>query len=149
MFKTRRSIEGPYHFGVGVCGSLNPGLTVKGFIAEESAVELVVGTRWKGVSITPLYEICIATGAKGPGFFWNFGGGPRFGFYNGSNYRDYLGLNRENRTYSMIGIVGTLGFEYYFSKIPFTIGLDYRPFFDLKSQDDSILDGVLSIRYAF
>jgi hypothetical protein len=144
-----RSSVGSYNLAIGICGSLNAGLSVKHYILEERAIEIVLATRWRGISLTALYEACISSGDKGPGFIWNFGIGPRFGFYNGEYFRDYLGKSREFHKYSMIGVVGTFGFEYYFKKAPISAGLEYRPFFDLKGDGDSILDGAVSLRYVF
>jgi len=150
MFQRISHTDGPYDNAIGINASLNSGITYKHFIADDKAFEIDLGSRWKGGSVTGILEMCIAAGSVGPGLIWNFGLGPRFGFYNGKNYMDYLGVNREDRTYSLIGFVGTIGFEYFFEKIPFTVGLDYRPYFDLKGQgDESFSDGALTIRYVF
>src|ERR1035437_5091643 len=150
MFLNSTPAVGPYSNAIGINASLNSGITYKHFIADEKAFEVDLGTRWRGISVTGIFEMCIAAGSVGPGLIWNFGLGPRLGFYNGKNYMDYLGRNRENRTYSSIGMVGNIGFENFFPKMPFTVGLDYRPYYDLNGKNDnSFLDAVISLRYAF
>lgn len=147
MFLKSESAVGPYSNAIGINASLNSGITYKHFIADEKAFEVDLGTRWRGISVTGLYNNCIAAGSVGPGLIWNFGLGPRLGFYNGNYYRDYLGRNLQNHAYSWIGIVGNIGFEYFFAKMPFTVGLDYRPYFDLKGSGNSFLDVAISVRY--
>jgi len=149
VFKNRSSELFPYNSAVGICGGLNSGLTFKHFLNDENAFEIILGTRWKGISVTGFYEICIRSEERNVGLMWNFGGGLRLGFYNGKYYQDFSGGSREYRSYSIIGIAGTIGFEYYFENSPLSIGLDYRPFFDLKGQDESILDAAVSLRYFF
>lgn len=139
----------PYIHGIGASYGLNYGLSYKHFFAEEDAIEVTLASRWKGGFITGLYKKCIAPDGPGTAFRWVFGGGPRVGFYNGKNYKDYLGLNRDEKTYTLVGIAGTIGFEVFMVKLPFTLGLEYRPFFDLIGKDDSFIDGVVSARFVF
>ena len=46
-----------YNTGIGLRGGLSDGLTIKHFIEEKAAIEGILGSRWKGISITGLYEI--------------------------------------------------------------------------------------------
>ena len=121
-----------YNTGIGVYGGLNSGVSVKHFINDQSAFEVVAGTRWKGLFAAGLYEACVL-GDYSMHLMWNFGIGPRAGLYNGANYKDYLGKSLPSQEHYVIGIMGSYGLEYRFSHIPFSIALDYRPFFDFNT----------------
>lgn len=149
MFNRLSVSTGPYDYSIGINASLNPGIMFRHYLTQERAFEIDLGTRWNGISLTGLYEACISTGSVGPGLILNSGIGPRLGFFNGNDYRDYLGRNLSNHTYSMIGLVAMIGLEYYFPKIPFSIGVDYRPFFDFNKNGDSFLDGAVFLTYDF
>ena len=143
-----------YKNAFGLFGGLNSGISAKHFVQDltthQNAVEVIIGSRWKGVSATVLYEICLPNSEETPHFYWEFGGGSRLGFYNGKNYKDYTGLVRESRTYSMFGIVGFFGIEYFIKDKPVTIGINLMPFLSVKSNDDSsYMDMLLSLKYIF
>ena len=143
------SLAGPYNTGIGVSASLNPGISFKHFYKEDKAFEILVGTRWKGISVTGLYLIGIGNAGEKIGTIWNFGGGPRLGFYDGESHRDYLGTVKEPHPYSMIGLVGSFGIEYYLTKAPISLAFDFRPYYDLKGDDDSMLDAAITLRFVF
>lgn len=147
--KSRADLRTPYRTGIGLCAGLTYGLSVKHFIMEENAIEVIVGSRWGGISLTGLYKFCIDNSTKKMSLLIDFGGGPRFGFYNGKNYSDYNGLNRDDSGYPIVGFVGDFGIEYFFKKLPFTIAFEYRPFFDLAGKGDTEVDGVVSLHYVF
>ena len=143
-----------YKNAIGLYGGLNSGIAVKHFVQDltthQNAVEIILGSRWKGFSTTALYEICLQNSEVTPHFYWEVGGGARLGFYNGKNYKDYTGLVRENRTYSMFGIVGFLGMEYFIKDKPITVGINFMPFLSVKNDDDtSYMDMLLSVKYIF
>ena len=146
--QTRFNTSDSYKTGIGLYGGLNSGITFKHHITDGIAFEVMVGSRWKGLNITGLYEACVFADYSKE-LVWNFGIGPRIGFYNGKNSKDYLGQNRPDKTYSLIGFVGSYGIEYCFKKIPITLSLDYRPFYDMKGDADSMIDGAFTLRYTF
>ena len=45
-----------YTTGVGLRAGFSNGLTIKHFVKEQSAYEILLATRWKGFEITGLYE---------------------------------------------------------------------------------------------
>lgn len=133
-----------YKNGIGVVLGLNSGVSFKHtfihpagdvFITTSSG-ELLLTTGSKGVAIGGLYGLNIASDYKSS-FVWNVGGGIRSGIYN------------KEKQYFLIGVLATIGTEYIFEAKPFSIGLNYIPFFDLKGQDNSYVDFMLSVRYLF
>lgn len=150
-----------YKTGIGLRGGFEGGITIKHFIKSDRALEGILSRGWGygGMRITGLYEIHKPfPGAKG--LDWFYGVGAHLGFYNG----DYYGYNYYNggyydkkgkwhpgdyrsRTYTTVGIDGILGLEYQFAEIPFTVGIDIKPYFDFVGRGDHFGDGAFSIRY--
>ncbi len=149
-----------YKTGIGLRGGYESGLTLKHFIASDKALEGIYSRHWGnfGTRITVLYEIQKPiSGAKGLSFFYGVGG--HIGFYNGLYYgyknNGYYDKNGNWQSvpyqdrYTSIGIDGILGLEYKFSEIPFTVGLDIKPFVDLTRYSNYFGDAAFSVRYTF
>lgn len=149
-----------YKTGIGLRGGWEGGLTIKHFLQSHRAVEGIFSRGWGygGVRITGLYEIHKPfPGANG--LDWFYGVGAHVGFYNEHyyGYKCYNGgyYDRDGDwhpgkcrdRYTTIGIDGILGLEYQFNEIPFTIGIDIKPYFDLVGRGDHFGDGALTIRY--
>lgn len=147
-----------YKTGIGLRGGYEGGLTIKHFIREDRALEGILSRGWGygGFRITGLYEIHKPfPGANG--LDWFFGIGGHVGFYNdryydydcdNGGYYDNDGDWRKCKDrYTTIGIDGILGLEYQFNEIPFSIGVDIKPYFDLVGRGDHFGDGAFSIRY--
>lgn len=140
---------GVYRTGIGLRGGWHPGFTVKHFVKESSAIEAILHTRYRtrGVMLTALYE-------KHAGAFdvdrlnWFYGLGIHVGHFRDGWYKDRWGYLYE-RDIVTVGIDGILGLEYHIGDIPFTIGVDMKPFFDIVNPGFGYWDGALSIRYTF
>ncbi|MBI2721756.1 MAG: hypothetical protein HYX39_06245 [Bacteroidetes bacterium] len=138
-----------YKTGIGLRGGFTSGLSVKHFIGSKSAIEGIIGSRWRGLSLAALYELHTAPIFGVSNLALEYGVGGRLGFYNGYYYRwDHEGdPYYQNRTVMTIGVIGIFGLEYKFDKIPFTLGVDLLPYFDFVGGGDSFIDGSLSFRY--
>jgi len=132
-----------YNTGIGVRGGLFNGLTVKHFIASNTALEGIIWTRWGGFNITGLYEIH-ANAFDTPRLNWYYGFGGHIGFLD-----DESPWFKEG-SHTVIGIDGIIGIEYNIEPIPFNISLDWKPGLNLIGSTKSWVDEVaLSIRYIF
>jgi len=149
-----------YKTGIGLRGGYEGGITLKHFIKSDRAIEGILSRGWGygGMRITGLYEIHKPF-PNVKGLDWFYGVGGHIGFYN----EDYYGYRCDKdgyydkdgdwhsgdckKNYTTIGIDGILGLEYQFAEIPFTIGLDIKPYFDLIGRGDHFGDGAFSIRY--
>ena len=150
-----------YKTGIGLRGGFEGGITLKHFIKSQRALEGILSRGWGygGIRITGLYEIHKPfPGVKG--LDWFYGLGAHIGFYNGSYYGYYGnrggGYYDKNGKwhptgyrdqYTTVGIDGILGLEYQFTEIPFSVGLDIKPYFDFVGRGDNFADGAFSIRY--
>jgi uncharacterized protein YraI len=161
--KTSSTSSGYYGYttAIGLRGGYTSGLSLKHFVSGNSAVELILGSRWHGFSVTALYELHKGNALGVPGLAWEYGIGARAGFYDGRYYyRDKRGNCQDpnnpkcyNYYYNhgpgmtALGIVGIGGLEYNFREIPFTISLDLIPVVYLNHYNRGFMDGSLSLRY--
>lgn len=149
-----------YTTAIGVRGGYTSGLTLKHFVNNKAAVEIIVGaSRWRGTSLTGIYEWHKKNALEVPELSWVYGVGARLGFYDG---RDYYAGYRGNcndprnpkcpaywgdRSFAAIGVVAIGGLEYKFKAAPLTIGVDLIPYFYFQHYRGNFIDGSLSIRY--
>ena len=115
-----------YVNAIGLRGGLSQGITFKHFISTTDAVEGILATRWGGFNITGLYERHMGAFDVERLYFY-YGAGAHLGFWNG----DANPWFDDNNSYTVLGIDGILGLEYVFTEIPFNIGLDWKPGFNL------------------
>ena len=137
-----------YSTGIGFRGGAASGLTVKHFIKSDAAIEGILSTsfKYRGTVITVLYEKH-AQAFKANGLQWYYGLGGHVGFYNGYEYYD-RGHKHYNDNVVGVGIDGILGLEYYIRDIPFTIGADVKPYFNIP-RGGGFWDTALHVRYVF
>jgi len=134
-----------YNTGIGFRGGLVNGLTVKHFLNQKGAVEVLLATRYKGFEITGLYEIHNPLANTG-NLKWYYGVGGHVGFYNGDN----TNWDDDEGSYTSLGIDLVLGLEYSFEKVPVNLSLDWKPEFNLFGYSRFIGDGLaLSVRFIF
>jgi hypothetical protein len=118
-----------YKTGFGVRGGLSQGVTVKHFLKESFAINGQLSSRGsegafvftallnKHTDWNDLFEV--NTGSLS----WFYGYGGHLGSYGRITADGYNGLGG--------GADGSLGMEYVFDQIPFSIALDYRLIFDV------------------
>lgn len=148
---TAQDSPATYNTGIGLRGGFTSGLSIKHFVSSNAAVEIVLGSRWHGLNVTGLYELHKRNALGINRLSWEYGLGARVGFYNGAYYREWNDDKYyKDRNYTAVSIVGLLGLEYAFGEIPFTIGLDIMPYFDVYHRGyNDYIDASVSFRYAF
>ena len=144
--KKTREGGSAYTTGIGFRGGWTSGITVKHFIGSTAAVEGILGSRYRGFSLTGLYELHKSNAFKVPDLTWEYGIGGRMGFYNNDYYYRHNHNYADERVMTL-GVVGILGLEYMLHEIPFTISLDIMPHFDFIGRGDDFIDGSISVRY--
>jgi hypothetical protein len=145
LFFGLKSNAQDYNTGIGLRGGFGTGLTIKHFLHGNKAVEGIFDSRWHGFSVTGLYEVHTrAFDVDRLNFYYGIGG--HIGFWDGQYYWNH----NDDRNYTVIGIDGILGLEYNFKEIPFNIGVDWKPAFNLTDSSGFWGDGgAISIRYIF
>lgn len=129
---------------IGIRAGLPTGLTYKRFFDEHSAIEGILGTRWRGVSMSLLYEYHKETNLY-PGLRWYFGGGAALGFYDnqspwvvGDDYKAIFGLEV------------VVGIDYNFAEVPVNLSFDWTPLYNIIGYTDfDLLQFAISVRYMF
>ena len=162
-----------YSTGIGLRGGgYSSGLTVKHFLSGKNgvAIEGLVTTEYKarGARLTILGEKHIGIpDAKGLQFY--YGAGFHAGAYQGRYYfadeRFYYdgrkgdayflkgnkyGYYYDEATYIAFGADLILGLEYKLPDLPFVVGVDYKPFFEVfHGYTGFYNDAAVSLRYTF
>jgi hypothetical protein len=136
-----------YNTGIGLRAGPFNGLTIKHFVGEKAAFEILLASRWKGFEVTGLYEIHNRA-FDVDRLKWYYGFGAHAGFYNGDY--TYNRWGEKGQTYSVVGLDGILGLEYSFTEIPFNLSIDWKPTFNFLGYSGFWGDGgAISIRYIF
>ncbi|MFC7670238.1 hypothetical protein ACFQT0_24875 [Hymenobacter humi] len=158
-----------YNTGIGLRGGgYSSGLTVKHFVGSGNgvAIEGLLTTEYKarGIRLTVLGEKHkTVSDIKGLQFY--YGAGFHAGSYQGRYYfadsryyykgrkgdvylvRDY---RYDEETYVAFGADLILGLEYKLQDLPFVVGVDYKPFFDVFNGYTGFYnDAAVSLRYTF
>ena len=158
-----------YSTGIGLRGGgYSSGLTIKHFLSGKNgvAIEALVTTEYKarGARLTLLGEKHKAiSDVKGLQFF--YGAGFHAGAYQGRYYfedaryyqshkdEDYIrryDYRYDDATYIAFGADLILGLEYKLADLPFVVGVDYKPFFEVYNGYTGFYnDAAVSLRYTF
>lgn len=153
--------EFSYKTAIGIRAGGQSGITIKHFVKSKHAIEGIISTGWfyRSFRFTGLYEFHKSfSEIKGLDWFAGIGGhigsypGKYYGYYgyHDGGYYDKHGNwhpTGYRANYLALGIDVILGLEYEFEEIPFTIGIDVKPFVDLFGGAGGFLDGALSFRY--
>ena len=136
-----------YETAIGIRGGFAPGLTVKHFLSDKTAVEGIFSTRWGGFMITGLYEI-EAPAFDTEGLSWYYGGGAHIGFWNSSNSGNPWWEDDHKDNYTILGIDGIIGLSYTFAEIPINVSIDWKPMINFVGYSGFWGDmAAISVRY--
>lgn len=133
-----------YKTALGLRAVPGAGFTVKHNLNSKSSIEGILGTRWRGIHLTGLYQVNYPV-FKEPGFRFYMGAGAHVGFWNG-RYNPWWDDNKES--HGVFGIDGQIGLEYTFDKIPLNLSIDWIPGINLIGTSNFWGDEIgLSVRY--
>ncbi len=132
-----------YDLGIGIKAGMAPGVSVKYFPTTDKAIEGIATFRWGGVNVTGLAEFHLPIfDTKGMNFY--YGGGIHLGVWDSGKAID----KPDTGSKFNFGIDGIVGLEYAFPKFPLSLGLDWKPNFNIVTDSRVILDEIsLHIRY--
>jgi len=138
-----------YDLAIGVRLGLGSGLTVKKVLSTDASVEGILDFRYRGFSVTGLYELNRYDAFDVDRLNWYYGGGAHVGTYRtfGSTLLTCVDCNNSE---FFMGIDGIIGMEYNFTEIPVNVSIDWKPSFNLVGFRGFWGDnGALSARYYF
>lgn len=138
---------GSYNTMVGVTGGTNVGGTVKQFISETGAVDLLVYNRWKGWVAAVLYEHHWDI-REFEGLEWYVGAGAHYGIWkDGKGEPPWV--YKIDRDYNVFGVDAIVGLEYNINRSNFYVGLYWKPAYNFtdftKLWED---EAALTLRYS-
>lgn len=147
--------QGGYNTGLGFrLSGVTSGISVKHFTGSSTALEGILGFRYRSWILTGLFEKHQAF-PNAEGLSWFYGGGAHVGLYD-DGYRYYYYKVRGNKYVIAdddrkervaLGADFILGLEYKFKNAPITIGLDAKPFIDFVPAFSGYWDAALSFRF--
>ncbi len=143
---------------LGCRGGLSGGVTYKVYMNNQDAVEGILGFRNGGIQLTGLREFHTSPvfGLSDKfSFFYGYGGHvgsistyKKIEFYHDED----IYVKYKHRHSPVIGADGIVGIDYSFAKIPFRVGLDYKPFMEFFGERFFKVhfgDFAFSVRYIF
>ncbi len=132
-----------YSSSIGVRGGFFSGISGKFFIDNVDAIEVVGAFHHRGLLVSGMFQRH-TNAFDAPGLNWYYGAGVHLGFYNRSYTPWY---DDEDGNVSTLGVNGVLGLEYKIEEIPFTIGVDVTPAFNLIGHTGYWMSGGVTLRY--
>jgi len=141
---------------VGLRGGITSGITYRQYLEDNFSYEGLLSFRQDGMQFTLLRQIHEqAFFDVSDNLYIVYGYGAHAGFFYDSQYKLFM-FNRiyypERRFSPVVGVDGYGAIEYRLSSFPFTIALDYKPFFEISTQQFfkiSIWDIAFAVKYRF
>jgi len=131
-----------YNTAIGVRAGNQSGLTIKHFMGSDKAIEGILSFYYhNGATLTGLWTIN-KKAFDVDRLNWSYGLGVHVGFWDDEYY-----YYHDHYNHMSLGIDGILGLEYTIKEIPFNIGIDIKPFFDVYEHAGFYGAAALSIRY--
>ena len=136
-------------------GGLTSGITYKHKFSNHNAFEGIATFGYRNALITGLYEVHRPI-ENANGLQWFYGGGGHIGVFANKGrywiYKDHgkhVYVVEDGPSILVPGFDFILGLEYKFNNAPFTLGLDFKPFIDIRDGLYAYPDGALSFRFVF
>ena len=137
-----------YNTMVGFRAGTSLGGSVKRFISDQSAVELMVFSRWKGWVSTAVFEYHMDI-REFRGLEWYVGGGAHYGVWKAGKSEPPW-VYRATQDYMPFGVDGIVGLEYNFSETNFFLSLDWKPAYNFVDYTRLWEDEIaFTLRYSF
>ncbi|HET8828790.1 MAG TPA: hypothetical protein VFM79_05590 [Pelobium sp.] len=150
VLNTSVSAQANYTTAVGLrLGGYENGISLKHFIASDTALEGILGFRPGVFVVTGLYEKHAIAFAE-PSLTWFYGAGAHIGGISGDRYYRAYGKNRYYGDGGiLLGADGILGLEWQVPDIPVSASLDLHPRLEIARGPFLDLEAALTIRYTF
>lgn len=139
---------GAYNTMIGVTGGTNVGGTVKQFISEQGAIDLLVYIRWKGWVGALLYEHHMDI-REFDGLEWFLGGGAHYGIWkDGKGEPPWV--YKIDQDYQVFGVDAIVGLEYNINRSNFYVGFYWKPAYNFEEFTTLWEDeAAFTLRYSF
>ena len=140
----------PYNSAFGVRLGLGVGLTYKGFVSPNAAIEGIAQYAWKehGYGLCGLYEFHNYHSFRTSNLALMYGFGAHVAYYNKGFYKNRSGIYYVDSAMNF-GLDGIIGIDYYIPEARIDWSLDVKPFLDFVNPGFRFWDGAVSVRYTF
>jgi hypothetical protein len=130
------------------------GITYQFFPNDYQAIEVMAGFRDRGLQVYGLYQHYVPAFAQfSDHLYWYYGLGGHVGFVTWmTDNPDKPYRYSRHVAAPVVGFDGNGGLEYWFYRIPLTIGLDYKPYLELFGPawfDIVLWDFAFTVKYTF
>lgn len=137
-----------YNTLIGVRGGTSVGGSIKRFVTDHDAVELMVYTRWKGWVGNLLYEHHMNI-REFRGMEWYVGGGVHYGMWKVGK-SDPPWIYKATEDYTAYGVDGIVGLDYNFYRSNWYLSLDWKPSYNFQDFTNLWWDEIaFTLRYSF
>lgn len=147
-----------YNHSVGLRGGVSSGISYRLFKDELKAMEGILSFRNHGIQLTAIIETYKPLYLKHTDRIYFYHGlGAHIGYttwYKNDFFIEPVFRNRyyRNKFSPVVGLDGLLGLEYRFVNVPLTVGLDFKPFFEIFGQNFfnlNLWDFGITVHYSF
>jgi len=154
-----QSVAQDYNYAVGLRMGLISGGTYRHFFDDENSIQAIFSFQNSGLQITATrqyYQPILLDITDQVFFFYGIGG--HLG-YSKWGYEDIVSggeIYRQKELTIGVGLDGHIGIEYRFMQFPITLGLGYKPFYEINLSSNSgayfrsyLQDVALALQYTF
>ena len=147
---------------VGIRGGLSSGFEYRVYSGDLTSYKALLSFRKQGLQLTGMKEFHVADafdiGEEELSFVYGFGAHVGFESWHREYYRDNLDytfpptLYRERRSVPIAGLDGLAAIEYTVKEIPFVVGVEVKPYFNLFGKSFFQLqpfDFAFTVKYTF
>lgn len=129
------SFSQDYYQSVGFRAGFTSGITYKKFLNEMKAMEAIISFRKNGLQITALrqyHEMALTQFSDNIFVMHGYGGHIGFLYAEKDEFLFFSRVIKEDSrgVAPVIGLDAYFGFEYRMYELPFTIGIDYKPYIE-------------------
>ena len=143
-----------YKHSVGIRLGLSPGFEYRIFADETNSYKFLLSTRDQGMQLhlfKEFHQYNLFTFTDQLVFF--YGAGFHVGYERWNEYHsDYYATWYSTRTAFITGLDGLAGLEYSFLKVPISLGIEVKPYFDFFGRESFYLqpfDFAFTAKYLF
>ena len=130
-----------YKNAIGIRCGWGAEVSYQRYIAPANRLEGTIGINRYGFSVEAMHQWMFELPFNTAGVWqWYAGAGAGIGSWNNKDFKEGFSF----------GLLGQVGIEYTFAKIPLQLSLDYRPGFYFLPEDQSDWGGIaIGVRYCF
>lgn len=143
-----------FNQAVGIRGGITSGFEYRYYVSDTQSFKGLLGTRDGGVQLhgfAEFYKYDLFSFSYQLVFYYGLGGHLGYERWDEMRYQNNSRVE-DARTSFLGGIDGVMGVEYLFYEVPFSAGLEIKPYFDVfgrRGFDIQLYDVAFTVKYLF